>query len=75
MSYHNVYHVKTNVPTILYNLQVDKVKIPAELDTEAFYALMSKSTYEKTWPKKSDRPRLNNCSTRLTAFDGTESSV
>ena len=75
VSYHNVFHVKTNVPPMVYNLEVNQVKIPAELDTGAFYALMSKSTFERTWPNKFQRPKLRDCSTRLTAFGGSEITV
>ena len=60
---------------MVYNLEVDEVKIPAELDTGAFYALMSKNTFERTWPNKSQRPKLKDCSTRLTAFGGSEITV
>ena len=76
VSYHNVYHVSFhNVPPIVYRLQVGATSVPAEVDTGAFYALMSYNTYEKTWPKPTDRPKLAKCKIRLTAYGGTEISV
>ena len=67
-----------NSPTarpMTVEVQLNDVPVTMEIDTGATLSIMSKSTYQTTWPNEADAPALQPSTTKLRTYTGESISV
>ena len=74
--YDYVFNLQGNkVPPIKISIMLNDKPIQMELDTGSYYNIMSKNQYEKTWPDKSERPKLQLFDSPLKTYGGSSLSI
>lgn len=56
-------------------LKLNEVPVTMEIDTGASLSIMSKHTYQSTWPRESDTPPLQPSSAKLRTYTGESITV